>query len=174
MCIRDSGKSIAETLSENIPVNLPFEKSVDETQGEAVCWNYYDDIGFFTLAEEKVFINGFEFNFPAQLYYYPRVNPSSVSENENYSFRLKQNFPNPFNPSTNIEYYLPENQYVKLIVYDKTGEEIVVLLDGYQLEGHYSIKFDIFSLDIKLSSGIYYYSLIYGGKRETKSMVLIK
>jgi len=103
-----------------------------------------------------------------------------VKENEQvlpYELKLENNFPNPFNPSTTINYTIPisqksVNQYsdVKLIVYDTIGREIAVLINEKKSSGTYSVKFD----SKNLSSGVYYYSLITDLKRITKSMVLIK
>jgi hypothetical protein len=89
-------------------------------------------------------------------------------------FKLNQNFPNPFNPETIIEYDLPYARFVELTVYDKTGEKIADLVEQYQNAGHYKVKFDASSLDVKLSSGIYFYRINFGGEIETKSMVFIK
>lgn len=61
------------------------------------------------------------------------------------------NFPNPFNPSTDIKFYIKYNQNIKLRIYNSLGHEIAVLHDGYISSGLHSIKFDA----SKLSSGMY-------------------
>ena len=55
-------------------------------------------------------------------------------------FTLHQNYPNPFNPTTNISYTLPREMDVRLVVYDATGREIKVLVNGFQKAGaHYEM-----------------------------------
>jgi hypothetical protein len=86
-------------------------------------------------------------------------------------FKLKQNYPNPFNPKTNIKYQISKSKYVKLIVYDILGREIIILVNQKQRAGIYETDFS----GNNLSSGIYFYSL-YTDKNliDTKKMILIK
>ncbi len=86
------------------------------------------------------------------------------------SFRLFDNYPNPFNPETNIQYQLPSPCYVSLKVYDLLGREIEILIDSYQSAGKYLTNFN----GSKLSSGTYFYKLKAGNYAETKKMILIK
>lgn len=85
-------------------------------------------------------------------------------------FELKQNYPNPFNPKTRIEYIIPYNGIVTLIVYDINGREISSLVKESKQAGYYSVDFD----GSNLSSGIYYYRLSTGNYKVTKRMMLIK
>ena len=87
-----------------------------------------------------------------------------------FNFVLKQNFPNPFNPETQIEYTIPQTSNVTLKVYDLLGEEIYTLVNKEQPEGYYELKFD----GTNLSSGIYFYRLEAGEYIETKKMILLK
>jgi hypothetical protein len=66
-------------------------------------------------------------------------------------FSLEQNFPNPFNPSTQIAYALDRPQDVQLAVYSLTGERVAVLVDGNQRAGEHKVRFDAAGLP----SGIY-------------------
>lgn len=86
------------------------------------------------------------------------------------SFQLNQNFPNPFNPVTKINYSLPKNSLVKIIVYDITGKEVCTLVNKNQNAGNYAVDFD----GSKLTSGVYFYKLIAGDFTATKKMMLIK
>jgi len=88
---------------------------------------------------------------------------------------LSQNFPNPFNPETYVNYELPIFGHVKLDVFDITGKQFQTLLDKDQLKGTYQLGFD----GSKLSSGIYFYRLeVIKDKgivfSSTKKMILIK
>lgn len=85
-------------------------------------------------------------------------------------YSLFQNFPNPFNPVTNIEFDLPEKSFVKLIIYGILGNEIEYLVKEELLPGKYNSLWDA----SKYSSGVYYYQLITDTYTETKKMVLIK
>lgn len=85
-------------------------------------------------------------------------------------FKLFQNFPNPFNPSTTIEYQIPQISFVTLKIYDVLGNEIATLVNEQKPAGKYELEFDGNSL----SSGIYFYQLQAGRFIETKKKILIK
>ncbi len=93
-------------------------------------------------------------------------------------FYLNQNFPNPFNPSTNIEYNIPEQSFVQLKVYDILGNEVVTIINEEKPAGNYEVQFYAEGL----TSGIYFYKLQVldpesssgQGFVETKKMILIK
>ena len=88
---------------------------------------------------------------------------------DNYS--LSQNYPNPFNPTTTINYELPKDGTVKLIVYDLLGREVLKLVNNeFKTSGRYSVDFDGRSL----SSGIYFYKIESGSFTDVKRMVLLK
>ena len=86
------------------------------------------------------------------------------------NFSLSQNFPNPFNPTTTINYTLPKNSEVKLTVYDALGCKIETLINKNQLPGNYKVTFDA----SQYPSGVYFYRLTTDGFSETKKMILIK
>jgi len=79
-------------------------------------------------------------------------------------------FPIPFNPFTYIRYALPENQFVRLIVYDLLGREMAELGNKTQEAGSYEITFDAGDL----SSGIYIYRITAGAFSQTRKMVVMK
>jgi hypothetical protein len=83
---------------------------------------------------------------------------------------LEQNFPNPFNPTTSIQYTVPREGRVRLSVYNLLGQEVAVLFDGTQSEGIYSVEFE----KADLPSGIYFYRIHGPGFFETKKMVIAK
>lgn len=85
-------------------------------------------------------------------------------------YSLEQNYPNPFNPSTAIKYQLPENSFVKLIVFDALGREIKTLVNENKPAGNYEISFD----GMNLSTGVYFYKIEAGSFAEVKKMMLIK
>lgn len=85
-------------------------------------------------------------------------------------FNLVQNYPNPFNPVTVIKYYLPGKENVKLVVYDVTGNEVLILVNGVQSKGLHSTEFN----GTNMASGIYFYTLTAGEYRATKKIILLK
>jgi uncharacterized protein (DUF1501 family) len=86
------------------------------------------------------------------------------------SFSMFQNYPNPFNPSTRIDYNLRVPQYIRLVVYDPTGAEVVTLDQGWKEAGSYSKFFG----DGRYPSGVYYCRLISGSYKQTIKMILMK
>ena len=97
-------------------------------------------------------------------------NSSNVMSNVPKEFSLNQNFPNPFNPITKIQYVIPQNGYVSLKVYDILGREIQTLVNEYKNAGYYNVTFD----GSNLSSGVYIYKLNAGAYSDIKKMILIK
>jgi hypothetical protein len=85
-------------------------------------------------------------------------------------FALRQNFPNPFNPTTTIRYDMPVTGYVLLKVYDLMGQEIVTLVDGMQDAGYKSVVWN--ASDV--SSGVYFYRLTAGKFTEAKKLLLMR
>ena len=83
---------------------------------------------------------------------------------------LAQNFPNPFNPSTEIKYSLATGGKTTLKVINALGNEVASLVDGYVASGEHTAKFD----GSTLPSGTYFYSLKCGEFSSTKRMVLAK
>jgi hypothetical protein len=111
----------------------------------------------------------------AKLYFikakYTQVGIEKINETAE-SFSLSQNYPNPFNPVTTIEFSVPKAGYVSLRIYDMNGREASVPLNGNRLQpGKYSQSVN----GAGLSSGVYFYSLIFDGKIiDTKKMILLK
>lgn len=85
-------------------------------------------------------------------------------------FSLWQNYPNPFNPRTVINFDLPRETFVKLVIYDVLGREIAILVNERIKAGTYEVDFD----GTNYPSGVYYYRLRAGDYSETKKMVLVK
>lgn len=85
-------------------------------------------------------------------------------------FALQQNVPNPFNPSTKINYVLPSTEYTSSKVYNSIGQLVSVLIEEVQEGGEYTALFNAENF----SAGIYFYQLQSGSILETKKMVLIK
>ncbi len=83
---------------------------------------------------------------------------------------LSQNFPNPFNPTTQINYALPQDAKVRLDIYNLLGQKVATLVDRKQQAGYHSVRWDASSF----ASGVYFYRLQAGDFVETKRMILLK
>ncbi|MDQ3193767.1 MAG: T9SS type A sorting domain-containing protein [Bacteroidota bacterium] len=105
---------------------------------------------------------------------YP-VSINNVNNEIPESIELFQNFPNPFNPVTRIQFDIPsdvkhQTSNVKLIVYNTLGKKVETLVNEKLLAGSYEVEFD----GSNFSSGVYFYKLVTGGFIQTKSMILLK
>jgi aminopeptidase N len=85
-------------------------------------------------------------------------------------YKLHQNEPNPFNPVTNINYDIPKNSHVKMVVYDLLGKEIRTLVNENQTAGKYTVSFN----GMNLPSGVYLYRLETDNFTQVKKMMMIK
>ena len=92
------------------------------------------------------------------------------------AFSLADNFPNPFNPATTIQYALPQAADVELTVYNVVGQPVRTLVAEHQNAGRYAVEWDATDdSGHSLSSGMYFYRLEAGGEfREVKKMLLLK
>jgi len=107
------------------------------------------------------------------------MSPTIVEEDEKskapLSFSLKQNFPNPFNSETVIEYFLPKESQVKITVYNLLGQRVKIILDQRESAGHKRVIWDGKNEKGEmLSSGIYFYRIEAGEFAQTNKMVLLK
>lgn len=98
------------------------------------------------------------------------VGISNVGGEVPTSFILSQNFPNPFNPSTNISFSIPKSGLVTLKVYDMVGKEVATLVNESKPAGNYIVGFNASNLP----SGAYFYRVEADGFVDTKKMLLIK
>jgi hypothetical protein len=97
-------------------------------------------------------------------------------ESQNPStYALGQNYPNPYNPVTQITYQLPQPGVVSLKIYNVQGQLVRTLVNEYKPAGTHSISWNGRSdLGMEVSSGIYLYRIQAGNFTETKRMILIK
>jgi predicted GH43/DUF377 family glycosyl hydrolase len=97
-----------------------------------------------------------------------------IEENDNSYFpkgySLSQNFPNPFNPKTMINYQLPITNYVELSVHNLLGQKVSTIVSKKQSAGRHQVEFDAQNL----SSGIYFYRIEAGNFSETRKMIYLK
>lgn len=95
------------------------------------------------------------------------VNDNSASPS---TFKLFDNYPNPFNPSTVIKYSVAKNSFTTLKVYNSVGKLVTTLVNKTKPSGTYEVEFNATGL----TSGVYYYTLSAGDFSETKKMIVLK
>jgi hypothetical protein len=86
------------------------------------------------------------------------------------SYALEQNFPNPFNPATRINFSIPNEGIVTLNVYNSLGQQVATLVNESKPAGTYQVDFD----GADLTSGVYFYKISSGNFTQTKKMILMK
>jgi hypothetical protein len=103
------------------------------------------------------------------------VNDHPTEENVQTQFHLSANYPNPFNPETKIDYFLPRASHVKLEVFNILGQRIKTIVDEDQTVGEKEVVWDGTNENGKpLSSGVYFYRLQTKDFVQARKMVLMK
>lgn len=87
-----------------------------------------------------------------------------------YEFSLSDNYPNPFNPNTNISFSLPERGHVNISIFSVSGQLVATLADQSYPKGKHTLRWDASGV----ASGIYIYKISYRGQQVNKRMTLIK
>lgn len=98
------------------------------------------------------------------------VSVTKESETVPSEYCLLQNFPNPFNPVTNIKFSIPESGYTKIEIFNMLGQRIEILVDEYLNKGNYKTTFN----GNGYPSGVYFCKITSGNFRQTSKMLLLK
>ncbi|MEJ2494679.1 MAG: T9SS type A sorting domain-containing protein [Ignavibacteriaceae bacterium] len=133
--------------------------------GTSIC--EAGDGNYVVLGQTNSFGNG---SFDIYLF---KIDDKLVNvEDRNFpnTFGLSQNFPNPFNPSTTIEFRISKREFVSLKVFDVLGNEISRLVNEEKPAGVYTVNFE----SRGLSSGIYFYRIQTDSFIESRKMIFIK
>ena len=132
----------------------------DKTRDVQGDWTFYvDSLG----ANGRIYSSGLNLASSAAGRFEPGMLPVSPE--------LYANYPNPFNPETNIEFWLPQAEEVRLSVYNALGQEVAVLIDG---ERHAAGSHTVLWEAGGFASGVYFYRLAAGAAVETRKMMLLK
>ncbi len=168
--VTDDGDSV-NVRQGSIPGGFPFsyyKRNSNQSSGVVapVC-------AIYKTGSTKYAVFGYPGFGPINAYYngeqlFTGIEP--ISGNTPDKFSLSQNYPNPFNPVTNINFSLPAAGNVKLIVFDMTGREVAVLINGQYSAGSYKVDYNASSL----ASGVYFYRLETESFTDVKKMMLIK
>ncbi|HEX2982363.1 MAG TPA: T9SS type A sorting domain-containing protein [Ignavibacteriales bacterium] len=91
------------------------------------------------------------------------------------NFALSNNYPNPFNPSTTIEYQVSRPSHISISIYNVLGENVITLINAYHNAGSYRVLWDGKNESgANVSSGIYFYKMTLENRSLTKNMILLK
>ena len=141
---------------------------------------YYADVldtWNMTVTEKGIYSGTFTITWPSNQYIAVRIyNTNLISGNITNQktlpteFSLSDNFPNPFNPSTTINYSIPQSSFVTLKMYDIIGREVATLVYEEKFPGNYEIKFN----GENIPTGIYFYRMQAGNFTQTKKLILLK
>lgn len=144
---------------------------------QSVIWkklgnNWIMDLDFNDLGFQDIVATEHSFYAVGVLGLYKTDIPTSVPDQslKPSDYQLKQNFPNPFNPTTTISFSIPTKSKVTLSIFDVTGKKLQTLINEQKSPGNYEVEFN----GSNLSSGTYFYKFEVGGIIETKKMILLK
>ena len=151
------------------------------TPNDEIVWKYQNPVDGSTILDQgdpavgnlQVFRC---YKYPLD---YPAFTGTGLAVNDESSkitkFKLFDNYPNPFNPTTNIEFSLNERNFVTITVYDLVGNTIKTLFNDIMEPGLNTLTWDSRDNNGSLvSSGIYFYSLQSGYQSQTKKMMLLR
>lgn len=179
-----TGSAVDNNIQLNWSTSTETNNRGFELQRRTAAENMWSDIGFITGSGTTTKPHNYSFidkNLPEGKYQY-RLRQIDFDGTFEYPgmveteivlpevFALSQNFPDPFNPVTTINYSLSNDVKVSLKIYNILGKEIMTLVDENEKAGFHSIKFN----GSNLPSGVYIYRLNSGINTLSKKMILLK
>ena len=170
VAVQDSSAQILVYSSNSNRDDTPFYFEVftdDNRSAQEVYYQSYDQKnGIFV---DKLLLPG------QQDYSIVKLHIKNNNQEIPQTATLYGNYPNPFNPTTTIHFYLPEAGNVKLEIFNIKGQKVKTLLDGMSKEGYQEVVWNgNDNTERKLASGVYFYKLSYGNKSLQKKMLLLK
>jgi hypothetical protein len=99
-----------------------------------------------------------------------------VDENQLVNqFELSNNYPNPFNPVTRIDYQIPQTANINISVYNSIGQLVAILVDEIKSQGHYSVSWNAKDQKgLQVPSGIYFARMVSNNYSKTRKLTLLK
>tara|TARA_Y100001970_G_scaffold82189_1_gene104073 strand:+ start:2282 stop:3601 length:1320 start_codon:yes stop_codon:yes gene_type:complete len=108
-------------------------------------------------------------------YHFQEIFNVSIEDSDLERFQIHQNYPNPYNSVTAVDYYLPRSAYVKIRVVDMLGNVQTTLVDVYQERGNKTIYWNSTNeMGMRLPSGIYFYQMEVENQTMIRKMILLK
>jgi chitinase len=150
------------TFADTTSIRIKVEYAKENNLGGMMIWALGQDL-----------VGGSQPLLEAIGYHMGLTDPTAINSEVDQladNYELYNNYPNPFNPSTTIQYKISSGGLVKLKIYNSLGAEISTLVDEEQSAGIHSVTFHAQNL----ASGIYFYELVAGEFRDLKKMLLVK
>jgi len=142
---------------------------LEDTQ-VTTTYRHGDDI-YYKVTAEDIFYN--ESGYSNTVWIEARIEKKGVDSGNKAApkvYALNSNYPNPFNPTTQISYQIPNDEFVSLVVYNSLGQEVAVLVNQQQTVGEYTVQFNANNMP----SGVYFYKLKTGKFNSVKKMLLMR
>ena len=172
---------------------LNWDLSVDQSISNDICdacwmsepaWSYYDSLMYSSSDLSPQNCQAYDHchhsasdDILCGIGYLDEMDSSTVLINEDIILNdyMIENYPNPFNPATQITYALPEADLVSINIYDITGRMVKSLVNTSKDAGYHSLRWDATNnIGEGVSAGMYIYTIQAGEYRATKKMVLLK
>lgn len=140
--------------------------------GYSCMYMYYpqDSICISLMINRDVDTGPIAVSFMDKVLTFRPVGIQNISTENPAGYNLSQNFPNPFNPETNINFFVPQTSIVKLNIYNSLGKKIQSIFEGKLSSGTYTYKWSASDFP----SGVYFYKLEANNFTSVKKMTLIK
>tara|TARA_Y100000588_G_scaffold390903_1_gene497756 strand:- start:21024 stop:25397 length:4374 start_codon:yes stop_codon:yes gene_type:complete len=158
------GEGVIEVMNNTDDLAISFVVNIDA--GERMRWVLTSNDG-----------KEYELNGSGQIVVEGNVSGFSLSRVSSVpmKFAISQNFPNPFNPVTSINYEIPEESFVTISVYNMMGQKVTDLVYGFHSPGYHRTEWDGTNINGEtVSSGLYIYTINAGDFRDVKKMISIK
>ena len=172
-------RSISENFGQATKINnelIPGAGNTTQTTSYTYKDNFEPTAGTYYYWLESIELSGNTHLYePIELVVNNNEQPNAPTNV--YKYGLQKNYPNPFNPSTQISFILSHNSYVTLEIYNVKGQKVKILLNNNFVQKDFMQRVTWNGTDERgktLSSGIYFYKLITDKKIEIKRMVLLK
>ena len=152
----------------------PVPGTTGGSYGGQYAFNGLDVSALVQPGANVLFVNASDYGGPGGLIYSATLTvvegPTAGAEDAPGAFRLAEAWPNPFNPSTTLEYELGATAEVRLSVHDALGREVAVLEQGLRPAGVHEVRFDATGR----SSGLYFAVLESEGRSQARKLLLLK
>jgi len=159
--------------------NMGFD--IERNTGNSSAWKKVGFVNGYGTSSEEHKYSFSDYNLSDGIYSY-RLKQADFDGTVSYSktveaeilneasYQLLQNYPNPFNPETVIEYTIPADEFVDIIVFDVLGNEVTTIFSGLQKKGSHTVRFE----GSNLNSGVYFYRISTDSGSRIRKMLLLK
>lgn len=166
--INNYGFEIQKSIIDNPPIEKKWEKiGFVEGKGTSSTVTQYQYTDLTVQTGKTYMYRLLQIDKDGSIHYSTKEQDITIVPSRPY---LSMNYPNPFNPKTQIDYKITLKEKVSLKVYNIVGENIATLVDKEQEAGNYSVEFNAAAL----SSGVYFYKLRAGNFISVKKMMFVK